>query len=136
MTDQAPPLPHVPAISPDVQNGVGGLKPDSVASGNANLVYILYLVSLATGVAGIVGLIMAYVYTGTAAPWVETHFRFQIRTFWIGTLYSFISILCTFILIGWLMLLVALVWYIVRNVKGMQRLAAGLPVENPTTWWW
>src|SRR4051794_34155120 len=62
------------------------------ASGNpaegdtAKLIYILYLASLIVGVTAIVGLIMAYVNRGGAPEWVETHYRLQIRTFWIGLL--------------------------------------------------
>jgi len=30
--------------------------------------------------------------------------------------------------------LAALVWYIVRCVKGMQSLSAGQPIDNPGSW--
>jgi uncharacterized membrane protein len=38
------------------------------------------------------------------------------------------------VLIGFLILLGTLVWYIIRCVKGMQALSAGQPVENPGSW--
>jgi uncharacterized membrane protein len=103
---------------------------------NANLIYILYLASLIVGVTSLIGVVMAYVYQDAAPAWVRAHHRFQIRTFWIGLLYGVIGGITAFIGIGVLVLLFTVVWYIVRAVKGMQRVSAGLPVENVTTWLW
>ena len=103
---------------------------------NANLVYILYLASIVIGLTSLVGVIMAYVYQPTAPAWVQTHYRFQIRTFWITLLYGVIGGLTAIVGIGFLILLFTLVWFIVRCVKGMQRVSAGLPMENVTTWLW
>ena len=67
---------------------------------SARIVYILYLVSLIVGVTSIIGVIMAYVYRADAPQWVQTHYRFQIRTFWIGLLYAFLSLLTAIIIVG------------------------------------
>ena len=41
---------------------------------------------------------MAYINRGQAAgTWAESHYTYQIRTFWIGLLYSCISILLMFV---------------------------------------
>ena len=56
----------------------------NAGAGTAKLVYILYLVSLLIGITAIVGLIIAYVNRDDAPGWLQTHYRFQIRTFWIG----------------------------------------------------
>ena len=101
---------------------------------NAKIVYILYLVSLVVGITGLVGLVMAYIYLGDAPQWLKTHYRWQIRTFWIGLLYTFIGIITSFILIGYLILLCTLVWFIVRCVKGMSALEKKRPLSNPTSW--
>ena len=103
---------------------------------NANVVYILYLVSFVVGITGLIGLILAYVNQSTAPWWVQTHYRFQIRTFWIGLLYGLIGVATSLILIGWLVLLFTAVWYILRCVKGMQRINAGQPYDNVTGWLW
>ncbi len=103
---------------------------------NAFLIYILYLVSFVVGITALIGLVMAYVYKGDAPAWVQTHYRFQIRTFWIGLLYGLIGAALSFIIVGFLVLLFVVVWYVVRCVKGMQRVNAGLPYENVETWMW
>jgi uncharacterized membrane protein len=103
-------------------------------SGNANLIYILYLISLVLGITAIVGVIMAYIGKDQAPEWLQSHYNNQINIFWKGLLYSVISIILTVVIIGILMLLVVLIWYIVRTVKGMQALSRGEPYPNPGSW--
>jgi uncharacterized membrane protein len=113
---------------------VGGHDPAEGA--NANLVYILYLVSLVVGITSIVGVIIAYVNRSEAPEWVQTHYRFQIRTFWIMLLFAVIGIITTFVIVGIFFLIFTAVWYIVRCAKGMQQLSRGAPYERPETWMW
>lgn len=103
---------------------------------DANIVYILYLVSLLVGITSIVGVIMAYVNRADAPEWVQTHYRFQIRTFWIGLLYGFIGVITCIIIVGIFWLMFVVVWWIVRCVKGMQAISLGLPYERPASWLW
>ena len=102
----------------------------------ANTIYILYLASLLAGVTSLIGVVMAYVYQAAAPAWVQTHYRYQIRTFWIGLLYGLIGAVSVVIVIGVFILLFTVIWYIIRSVKGMQRISAGVPMENVTTWLW
>lgn len=102
----------------------------------AKLVYILYLASLIVGVTAIIGVIVAYVNRSDAPAWVQTHYRLQIRTFWIGILYGVISFITAFVLIGFLFALFTLVWWIVRCAKGLQQQSRGEPYDNPATWLW
>lgn len=104
------------------------------SSSTAQLVYILYLASLIVGITGIVGLIMAYINKGDAPEWLKTHYQLQIRTFWIGFLYSIISFFLIFVIVGYLLLLVVLIWYIVRCIKGMKYLSRKEAYPNPTGW--
>jgi len=104
------------------------------SASTAKLVYILYMVGIFFGPTGIVGVVMAYINKSDAPEWLQTHYQFQIRTFWIGALYMFIGILLSIILIGWLVLLFWVVWLIIRSVKGMKALEAQEAVENPTGW--
>jgi uncharacterized membrane protein len=77
---------------------------------------------------------------------VKTHYRFQIRTFWIGLLYGFLSwigflygflsLLTAIIIVGLFFGVFTLVWWIVRCVKGLKLLAQGAACENPATWLW
>lgn len=102
----------------------------------ARIVYLLYLASLVVGVTCIIGVIVAYVYRADAPEWVRTHYRFQIRTFWIALLYGFLSLLTAIIIVGLLFGVFTFVWWIVRSVKGLKLLSQGVAYENPATWLW
>lgn len=98
-------------------------------------VYILYLLSLLTGITALIGLVVAYALRGQAPEWEQSHYQFLIRTFWIGLLYSVIGMLLTVVLIGFLVLLFVAVWMIVRCIKGLQLAARQEPIPDPQTWW-
>ncbi len=103
-------------------------------SGTANIIYILYLVGIVFGVTTLVGLVMAYVNKDDAPEWLKTHYRFQIRTFWISLLYVVIGFASLFIVIGWFVLLFTLVWFVVRCVKGMKYVGRKEAYPNPAGW--
>jgi uncharacterized membrane protein len=102
----------------------------------AKIVYVLYLASFLVVVTAIIGLVMAYVNVGDAPEPLRSHYRFQIRTFWIACLYFLLSAVATFAFVGWLLGLFTIVWFIVRCVKGLQRLGRGEPYPDPRTWLW
>lgn len=67
----------------------------------AQTVYGLYALSYFAGVTAIVGIIINYVKKEeVAGTWLESHFRWQIRTFWFGMLWAFIGAATAFILVG------------------------------------
>jgi uncharacterized membrane protein len=102
---------------------------------NVKLVYILYLASIIVGITVFVGVILAYINRGQAAgTWAESHYTYQIRTFWIGILYSLISVALMVVLIGFLLIVVVFIWFVVRCVRGLQWSSAGQPVANPKSW--
>ena len=109
---------------------------DPEQGSTANVVYILYLVSFLVGLTAFVGVIMAYVNHRDAPEWVQTHYRFQIRTFWIGLLYGVIGVVTCFIIVGFFWLIFVLIWWIVRCVKGMQAISRGAAYERPASWLW
>lgn len=114
-------------------------SPDSRAparDSSAKIAYILYLVSLAVGVTSLVAVVIAYVNVGDAPEPVRSHYRFQIRTFWIGALYGLVGILLLAVAVGGLVLLFLAVWLIVRCVKGLKYLDRGEPYPNAGTWLW
>ena len=102
--------------------------------GSAKIVYFLYLGAVVIGLLALIGVIIAYVSRNDG--WANEHYRFQIRTFWIGLLYAAVGAVSTVFLVGWLMLLATLVWWIARCVKGLQRLSRSEPYPNATTWLW
>ena len=118
------PLPTTPA------------PPAAQTDSTAKIVYILYLVSLVSGVTALIGVIMAYVNVGDAPEPLRTHYRFQIRTFWIALLYCVVAGLLTLAVVGAFLFLLVAVWYIVRCAKGLQYLGRGEPYPNAGTWLW
>ncbi len=119
-------------LTPPQQPVAGAV--DDTALRMARIVYILYLASLIVPVTAIVGVIMAYVYRDEAPEWLSTHFRFQVRTFWIGMLYMVVGALTALLVVGYLVLLFTLVWVIVRCIKGLQGLDRRRPVADPASW--
>ena len=108
--------------------------PEDQAPKTALIVYGLYLASLIVGITSLIGVIVAYVYRKDAADWLQTHYRFQIRTFWIGVLYSLVGVILAMVFIGWFILVFAAVWLIVRCVIGIKRLGEQKPIANPASW--
>lgn len=102
--------------------------------GTAKIVYILYLFGLVVGVTGIIGVVMAYINRDDAPEWLKSHYQFQIRTFWIGVLYTLIGIILSYVLIGILVLFFFVIWLIVRCVKGIKFLDQKEAPPNPTGW--
>jgi uncharacterized membrane protein len=120
----------------------GGRQEDDLVSryfapggNNVKLVYVLYLASVVVGLTILIGLVIAYINRGQAAgSWAASHYTYQIRTFWIGLLYSVISFALMFIAIGFVLIVGVAIWGIVRCVRGLQWASAGKPVPNPETW--
>ncbi len=106
------------------------------AGGTAKIVYVLYLGGVIIGLLAVIGVIVAYVNRNDAGAWVADHYRFQIRTFWIGLLLGAVGVLTSFVVIGWAVLMIAVVWWIVRCVKGLNYMSRSEPYPNVTTWVW
>lgn len=104
--------------------------------GTVKIVYFLYLGGIVIGLLAIVGVVMAYVNRNDVPEWAAEHYRFQIRTFWIGVLLTVVGVVATIFVIGWAVLLVVLVWWIVRCVKGLKFVSRSEPYPNVTTWVW
>lgn len=101
------------------------------------VIYVLYLAGLITVNATLlIGVVMAYVYRGDAAPWLREHYRYQIRTFWIGMLYSIAAFMLSVVFIGFLIWPLLAVWLIVRCVIGLRDVRRGQPPANPGSWLW
>lgn len=106
----------------------------SSAESMAKVIYILYLVGIVVGITLIVGVIMAYVKRSDAPEWLQRHFQFQIRTFWIGLLYSVIGMILTPVLVGFLVFLFVLVWLVIRCVKGLTAVGQQQAPPNVEGW--
>jgi uncharacterized membrane protein len=100
----------------------------------AFIVYVLYLVGYFNGFTKLIGVIIAHVQLGSGDPVADSHYQFQIRTFWIGLLYILVGVVLIVVLVGFVVLLWWFVWSLVRNIKGLLLLNDNKPVANPTSW--
>ena len=90
------------------------------------IVYALQAASFFIGITFLVALIINYVKKADVqGTWLESHFRWQIRTFWFSLLWLVIGLITTLIIIGYLLILINLVWIIYRIVKGWLELKSG-----------
>jgi uncharacterized membrane protein len=97
-----------------------------------HLIYGLFALGLLSagffGIASIAAIVLAYLKRGDAAGTVyASHFDWVIKTFWWGLLWFVLSGLATFIFIGWITGLIALVWVVYRIAKGWLALAGARP---------
>ena len=94
------------------------------------VVYALQALSFAFGVTALVGLIINYVKRDDVAGTIyESHFNWQIRTFWWGLLWGVLGSILIFAFgLGLVVLFVAWIWAIYRVVKGWLKLNDGKPV--------
>ncbi|QJQ96142.1 MULTISPECIES: DUF4870 domain-containing protein [Halomonadaceae] len=100
----------------------------------AMVVYGLYLASFLVGFTSLIGVVIAYLYRGKGPEWLDEHYRYQIRTFWIGLLYGFISLVLSLFGIGLLLMVALAVWLVVRCVKGFKGLQEKRAPSNVDTW--
>lgn len=87
------------------------------------------------GIPSIIAVIMNYArQSAVRGTYLESHFRWQIRTFWYGLLWVSLCmafIILTFgvgILIAWLPLGLVSLWFIYRIARGWIRLRDGKPM--------
>ncbi|MCG8068833.1 MAG: hypothetical protein JAY84_13305 [Candidatus Thiodiazotropha taylori] len=82
-------------------------------------VYALQAASFLFVITLLIGVIINYVKRDDVrGTWLESHFRWQIRTFWFVLLWSIIGFITTVILIGYVILFINAVWLIYRIAKG------------------
>lgn len=93
------------------------------------IIYALYAASMLMGVTSIVAIIMNYVKKDdVAGTFLESHFRWQMRTFWFALGWALLGFLTAAFLIGWLILIANAVWFIYRLVKGFLNLNDNKPM--------
>lgn len=84
------------------------------------IIYILYAISWFTGLSAVVAIVLNYIKReDTLGTIYESHFRWQMRTFWWSLLWAVIGFVTVYVLVGFLVLGALLVWLIYRLVKGL-----------------
>jgi uncharacterized membrane protein len=89
------------------------------------IIYGLYAASIIVGVTYFVGIVLNYVKRDDVrGTWLESHFTWQIRTFWYSLLWFIVGFpLIAAVGLGFVVWAVAGIWYIYRIVKGWLRLS-------------
>jgi len=114
--------------------------------GVTQLIYALHALSLVIGIVGmatvvgaflfgwpsIIAVIINYVKRGDVRGiWLESHFIWQIRTFWYGLLWAVLCGLFVLLTLGlavfvvWIPLGILAIWFIYRIVRGWLALTSG-----------
>ena len=92
-------------------------------------IYVLYAVALLVGITYLAAIVMYYVKRDDITdPVLQSHWRWQARTFWYSLLWSLIGIATMVVIIGFFILFANLIWYIYRVVKGWTRLNENKPM--------
>lgn len=94
------------------------------------VVYALQVLSVFVGITAIVGVIINYIKREDAAGTLyESHFDWQIRTFWWGLVWSIVGFVLLFAFgLGLLVWFVAGIWALYRVIKGFIKLNDNQPV--------
>ena len=131
-----------PVVAPDLK----GVRPSLVQL--THVIYGLHAFSVLTGIFGaasvigaflvgwpsIIAVILNYVKRAdVAGTWLESHFRWQIRTFWFAVLWVLIAVAVGLTIVGLLLtaaILVAVtVWLVYRVARGWIALSGVKPME-------
>ena len=99
--------------------------------GLITLVYGLQAASLVVGVTLIAAVIINYLRRGQAAgTWLESHFTWQIRTFWWSLVWCILGVATAVLVVGFFVLFASAVWFVYRIVKGWTELNEGRPMYS------
>ncbi|MBN1683919.1 MAG: hypothetical protein JW855_00525 [Gammaproteobacteria bacterium] len=95
----------------------------------ALVIYILQAVAFFNGITAIIGVIINYIKLDEVkGTWLESHFRWQITTFWFALLWTIIGVITFVFFIGMIILALNSIWVIYRIIKGWLRLNENQPV--------
>jgi uncharacterized membrane protein len=95
----------------------------------ATVVYALQAAGFFVGLTWIVAVVINYVKRDEVrGTWLESHFTWQIRTFWWGLLWAVLGGILVLVVVGFAVLFADAVWIIYRIVKGWLNLSENKPV--------
>jgi uncharacterized membrane protein len=83
------------------------------------VVYGLQAAALISGITLLIAVVINYVKRDDLrGTWLESHCRWQLRTFWFMLLWIALGAILLAFFVGFIVLTAALVWYIYRIAKG------------------
>ena len=113
------------------------------------VIYALHAASLVIGILGaasvvgafligwpsVIAVVLSYIKRGQArGTWLESHFRWLLRTFWFGLLWAVVCValvIGTFgiaLLVVWIPFGILTVWFIYRVARGWSALSSNRPM--------
>lgn len=102
------------------------IKLGDPATGLAALVYALQAGFFLVGISFIAAIIVNYLNRDkVAGTWLESHFDWQIRTFWWSLLWGVIGLALLIVVVGIFILIADILWVYYRIAKGWRNLNAG-----------
>jgi len=128
--------PGVPATRPAGATAVTSAPPvpqiktpEQSARELAVIVYALQAASFMVGFTLIAGVIVNYVKReDVAGTWIESHFTWQIRTFWWWLVWALVGLATLIVAIGIFIWIADAIWLVYRIIKGGIRLSEGKPM--------
>jgi len=112
-----------------MENAINNEEAIKSAKTLTTIIYALYAASYFVGITAIVAIVINYIKKeDVAGTFLESHFRWQIRTFWFGMLWGVLGGITFLIVIGWAVLIADGIWIIYRLVKGWLRLNENKPM--------
>jgi uncharacterized membrane protein len=104
------------------------------------IVALCYLASAVTGFPVLIGVVLAYIWQGAPEqPWEASHFRFHIRSFWIGIALGLLFVIPTVMtlgLAGFILYPLLMLWVIIRTATALIKAQRRQPISNVETWAW
>lgn len=96
----------------------------------ALLVYILQGLGFVTGgLTWVAAVMVNYIKLESVRDsWLESHFRWQINTFWYGLLWWIVGLVLWLLLLGWLVWGLLSLWALYRIVRGALTLNDNKPI--------
>lgn len=99
----------------------------------AKIIYGLYAVGYLVALTTLAGVVYAYMSRGKDAV-LDSHLRFQIRTFWISLLLAVVGMVTMMVGIGFLVWAFLAVWGLIRVVSGFLLANDGKPISGTKYW--
>lgn len=104
------------------------------------IVALCYLASAVTGFPMLIAVVLAYVWQGAPEhDWEKSHFRFHIRSFWIGIALGLLFVIPTIMtlgLAGWILYPLLGLWLVIRSLVALLKAQKREPISNVETWAW
>jgi len=118
----------------------------SPGRGYVVVIYSLYIGSIMTLVSAPLGALIAHLRLGRGARWIDTHLRFQIRTFWLGLMATLLALITWHLAglaglppvyawsFGYVFATLGITWMMARCAVGVHRLTSNEAIDAPESW--